>query len=143
MVNGEGRAARSILDGTFFEPVEDGSNASVLKAECKLCGKVISGSRTSTSDFKVHLKRVHPNGASEYEQYLKRPRKCSSGREKANERERTDQLESTGRLDSYFGLAKNRPGQKKFDELLQNLIVKSMLPLQFVEEEAFQQFVKD
>lgn len=56
MANGEGRAARSILDGTFFEPVEDGSNASVLKAECKLCGKVISGSRTSTSNFKVHLK---------------------------------------------------------------------------------------
>lgn len=55
MAAAEGREARSILDGTFFEPLENESTGSTLKAECKLCGKVLSGSRTSTLHFVLHL----------------------------------------------------------------------------------------
>lgn len=32
--------------------------------------------------------------------------------------------------------------QRKFDQLLQNLVVKAMLPLHFIDDEPFQDFVK-
>lgn len=92
--------------------------------------------------FSFIYQRKHPGGATDYEQYLKRPQKHTSSHNKTNDSECSNLLQQHPRLDNFFSATKNNVEQKKFDDLLQNLIVKSMLPLQFIEEDAFQQFVK-
>ncbi|KAK9526401.1 hypothetical protein VZT92_015102 [Zoarces viviparus] len=58
----------AILDGTFFSIVSQTPDG--IQAECKLCTKrkaVISGTLRATSNFKSHLKRLHPDSLDDFE----------------------------------------------------------------------------
>ena len=69
MANNEANDVPAILDGRFFT-VHSVSGEKVV-AKCNKCNpaKPISGSYAATSNFLLHLKRVHPSLIHEFENY--------------------------------------------------------------------------
>lgn len=68
-----GKLANSpMLDGKFFKVVQFNNNH--VEASCQLClpkSKLIKGSAESTTNFVKHLKRIHLQKFTEYENYKK------------------------------------------------------------------------
>uniref|UniRef100_A0A8C2C586 ribonuclease H n=1 Tax=Cyprinus carpio TaxID=7962 RepID=A0A8C2C586_CYPCA len=61
----------AILDGGYFKIVKQ-TELGQVQAECKLCTKqknIISGSLAAMTNFKVHLKSIHPEALQDYEQH--------------------------------------------------------------------------
>ncbi|KAM7309404.1 uncharacterized protein ISCGN_013035 [Ixodes scapularis] len=126
----------NILDGKFFKVIAEEDKH--VKAICQSCQKTISGSRSATSNFRTHLKRIHPLVLVEYDEHVRRDpnqkkRQCTAGPEPALKQTRL-----------VLATVPSAPvvTQTKFDSLLTDLIVKGMLPLTFVEQPEFVAFVK-
>ncbi|XP_064468371.1 uncharacterized protein LOC135379046 [Ornithodoros turicata] len=117
------------------EPHED---CTTLKAKCVFCSKVISAWKQSTSNLKVHLKRVHPSAHLEYEESMK---EMPSLRKRAHNESSEATVHKQMRLTECTRMT-SQISTEKFDKLLLNLVVKGLHPLSFVEQEEFCAFVE-
>lgn len=116
----------AILDGKFFSIISQTPNGKV-QAECQLCTKnkvVISGTLGATSNFKTHLKRLHPVSLNDFERH-----KTESGGKKTKTPYRQT------RLFEYTAT------QGKLDSLITLYVVKGMYPLSTVEQTEFVELI--
>lgn len=134
-----------ILSGKFFAIVREdsekdvGSNTSSNKlvAKCLNCGQKLSGQRNATTNFKTHLKRMHPSAATEYERDKishKRTRNQPMQQSSATASKQTTLTSS-----SWSG--RPRPGPKltqaELDANICHYITEELLPLSTVEAPSF------
>ena len=120
----------AILDGKFFSIVSQTPDGKV-QAECKLCTKkkaVISGTLLATSNFKTHLKRLHPDSLDDFEKHKTECRPNYSGKKANTPYRQTCLFEHT-------------VTQGKLDSLITSYIVKGMHPLSTVEQTEFVELI--
>ncbi|XP_053145229.1 uncharacterized protein LOC128342206 isoform X3 [Hemicordylus capensis] len=141
----EGDLAKcAILDGKYFTVLEEIGGK--VKAKCELCGPgkstVISGSYSATTNFKTHLKRVHPGAVSSFEEYKVEWSKRASFRKRqlkdisVEEDQHSKKLKQT-RLSFGNTSSHKTCSQNKFDVLVTNFVVNGMRPLSIVEDPDF------
>ncbi|CAI6366810.1 unnamed protein product [Macrosiphum euphorbiae] len=117
-----------------------------IKAECVLCNddkKEYSGTLRSTSNFRLHIKRIHSNVLEEFENYIK----STVNERRGTKRKLNDSnpnMHKQQKLNLYFSdHQKNESKQKTFDTNILNYVVCSMKPLSTVEDEHFIKMIKD
>ncbi|XP_024867962.1 uncharacterized protein LOC112452127 isoform X2 [Temnothorax curvispinosus] len=124
---------RSYLDGRWFVPdLSKPSSTGKVYGICQMCKiefnkhSVICGSLNSSSNFKTHLKRVHSQKLTEFENYcfVKRQRLHSS---QDNKNRRT-----------YCDFS-----QKEFEDNVTNFILESFVPYNTVELPSFRKIFDD
>lgn len=107
-----------------------------VQAECQLCTKkknIISGSLVATTNFKVHLKRKHPEALQDYEQH-KQDVTVSTAKKKtpANTKYKQSKLFAGSSVVS----------QKRLDELIVSYVVQGMHSLSTVEQKEFIELIQ-
>ncbi len=128
-----------ILSGKFFDVLSENGVNGKLVAKCVDCGQNFSGQRNATTNFKTHLKRMHPNIAAEYE------------REKESHKRARNQAQSTSALKqptlTSLSMSWNgRPArplitQTALDANICHYITEELLPLSTVEAPSFMKLV--
>lgn len=116
------------MDGKYFEIVKQ-TELGQVQAECKLCTKkknIISGSLSATTNFKVHLKRMHPEAPQGYEQHKKDVIGAKKGKP-ANTKYKQTKLFSGSLVVQ----------QRRLDELIVSYVVQGMHPLSTAEQKEF------
>ena len=121
------------LNGKLFQVTEESSDGKI-KAKCSVwldSKPPLSGSKKTTSNFLLNLKRKHPAEASEFE-------KSKRARQDDSQKEKTPTTTQT----TIFQFCKSKKvTQDAASKAIVNLVVKCGLPLSLVEAEPFQQLV--
>ncbi|XP_050066382.1 uncharacterized protein LOC126555508 [Aphis gossypii] len=136
-----------ILDGKYFKikklPETENEN---IKAECVLCNDVkkqYSGTLRSTSNFRIHIKRIHSNVLEEFENYIKTAVNERRSTKRNLTQDSNPNTPKQQKLHLYLNDQKNESKQKTFDKNLLNYIICSMKPLSSVEDEHFIKMIND
>lgn len=116
----------TILDGIFFEKIENKSSGDRIVAKCTKCNSEVKASNNCTSNLVTHLKRKHGiNYLEEYRAYLKeskKQRKSSSVSEQSSQ-------------NVYL--------QDHFDKDVVNYFIDSMISLRSIDNVYFHKIIKN
>nr|XP_012226038.1 PREDICTED: uncharacterized protein LOC105674340 isoform X1 [Linepithema humile] len=133
----------AILNGKYFKIIKVDQDRSKVKAMCLTCKKqnkqiVLSGSLRATTNFKMHLKRVHKSILKEYDQY-KIETKIKGPRETRKHKTDTDDTDTSKlkQMKLFDPRRQNISQQKKIEENILRYIVGSMKPLSTVDDPNF------
>uniref|UniRef100_A0A673AZV2 BED-type domain-containing protein n=1 Tax=Sphaeramia orbicularis TaxID=375764 RepID=A0A673AZV2_9TELE len=110
---------------------------------CLLCNpkkKLLSTSKTSNTNLRMHIQRMHPNKIASLDKEQDQAKKRSA----THEEEHLDPS-TQGSISQFFSGGTRNPviSQQRFDKLILNFIVQGLHPLQTVERPEFVELFKE